>query len=217
MNNRTWIIALVVCFISFRAAAQTEQDEELPFVTVRLPYRVVVEVPRAWRITAGEAKEVVQPMGAGDLDLSGLPLSDSNVWVRAVATPANQPAAMSVAFLPKATLFASQKRELASGELTAYDQALRKKVDDLCKSQGIALLEWKGTRKEQLNGALVVVSEYRRQGREKLPVWEQVTAVPADSGLAVLTVSYSEPAGHPWRAVVMRIHSSLRINRDRQG
>jgi len=213
-NGPAWVVALVVCFCAFQAVAQTAQGEELPFVTVRLPYHIVVEVPRAWRLTVGAAKEVVQPTNAGDLDLSSLPLPDNTVLVRAVATPTNQPAAMSMAFLPKTTLAAFQEKALASGELTAYDQALRQKVDDFCKSQGIALLEWQGTRKEQINDAFVVVSEYRRQGRENLPVWEQVTAIPAGNGLAVLTVSYSEPAGLPWRAVVMRIRSSLRVTRN---
>jgi hypothetical protein len=213
-NRPAWVVALVVFFCAFQAAAQTEQSEELPFVTVRLPYGIVVEVPRAWRITAGTAKEAVPPTIAGDLDLSGLPLPDNNVLVKAVATPANQPATMSIAFLPQAKLATSQEKELLSGELAAYDQALRQKVDNVCKSQSIALLEWKGTRKEQLNDTLVVVSEYRRQGRENLPVWEQVTAVPTAGGLAVLTVSYSEPAGPPWQAVVLRIHSSLRVNRN---
>jgi len=206
------VTALVVCFSAFQAAAQTEQDEKMPFVTVRLPYGIVVEIPRAWRITAGAAKEVVEPTGVGDLDLSSLSLSDNNVLVRAIATPTNQPATMSVAFLPKTTLAASHERELASSELSAYDQALRRKVENFCQSQGIALLEWIGTRKERLHDALVVVSEYRRQGRGNLPLWEQVTTLPVADGLAVLTVSYSEHAGLPWRTVVLRIRSSFRVS-----
>jgi hypothetical protein len=206
------IALLFFLCLAREAVAQTPQEGESLFVTLRLPYGISLEIPRAWRIVAGAAREALEAGEAGDLDLSRMPVPDSHVLLRANATPSDQPASLSVAFLPRAISDLQQGEELSPGEITAYDQQLRLKVENALRSQGIELLEWKGTRPDRLNGHFALVSEYRRRSREFPPMWEQVNALPVNGGMVVLSLAHSEQEGSLWRAVVMRIRSSFQAH-----
>ena len=215
------IVLLFFLALARAAAAQTAQEEESPqtlqgegspFVTVFLSHAISIELPRSWRVVAGAAREPLETGAAGDIDLSRMPVPDSHVLLRANATPSDQPASLSVAFLPRAIGNLGQGEELSPDELTAYDQQLRLKVENALRSQGIDLLEWKGTHQDRLNGRFALVSEYRRRSQGFPPMWEQVNALPVDDGMAVLSLAHSEQEGSLWRAVVMRIRSSFRTH-----
>jgi hypothetical protein len=141
-------------------------------------------------------------------------LSGTTVLLRATATPTDRPAAILVVFLPRTALTQPQASELSAGGLADYDQALRRKVESLFKAHGLTLVEWRGTRKDVLNGRVTLVSEYRRQRPGQPSVWEQVNTLPLADGTVVLTVSHSEQAGLLWRSLVMRIRSSCRVNEE---
>ena len=130
------VIALLLFIIALAIAAQTPAEESALFVTIHLPHGVSVEVPRSWRIIAGEAKEALETAVAEDIDLSRMPVPDRNVLLRANATPTDRPASVSVAFFPRATPTLQQGEELSPSELTAYDQELHRKVENALRSQG---------------------------------------------------------------------------------
>lgn len=212
-SNRSRVIALLFLLsLAWEAVAQTPQEEESLFVILHLPYGISVELPRSWRIIAGAAKEALETGVAGNIDLSRMLVPDSHVLLRANATPSDQPASMSVAFFPRAIVDLQQGEEPSPGELTAYDQELRRKVENALRSQGIELREWRGTRPSRLNGHFALVSEYRRQSQGFPSMWEQVNALPLNGGMAVLSLAHSEQEGSLWRSVVMRIRSSFQTH-----
>jgi hypothetical protein len=211
-NSLSRILALLFFLVVADATAQASQQEAPLFVAVHLPYGISVEIPRVWRMIVGDTKEI-QEMGVSeDINVSDMPLPDNKVLFRAVATPADQPASMSVAFLPKALLTLPQAVDLSPGDLADYDRELRRQVESPFRNQGRELLEWGGTRKEHLNGRVTLVSEYRGRSPGNPAVWKQINMIPLNEGMVVLTVTHNEQAGLLWRSVVMRIRSSCRIN-----
>ncbi|HKA55114.1 MAG TPA: hypothetical protein VKJ47_15780 [Candidatus Binatia bacterium] len=222
-RSRPARVIVLVFFLALarEAVAQTAQEEESPqtlqeegslFVTVSLPHAISLELPRSWRVVAGASREPVETGAAADIDLSRMPVPDSHVLLRANATPSDQPASLSVAFLPRTGSNLRQGEEPSPDEITAYDQELRLKVENALRSQGIDLLEWKGTHPDRLNGRFALVSEYRRRSQGFPPMLEQVNALPVNGGVAVLSLAHSEQEGSLWRAVVMRIRSSFRTH-----
>lgn len=211
-NDLLHVIALGLFLICFTTATQATAEEETLFVTVHLPHGIKVEIPRAWRIVAGDAQEALETGGAKDIDLSHMPIPDNNILLRANATPADRPAWMSVAFLSKALLTPTQAAELSSSGLKDYDRELHQKVENFLHGQGMELVEWRETRKDFLKDRVTLVSEYRRRGQGTPVMWEQINTIPLDAGTMTLTVSYNEKAGPPWRSVVMRIRSSCRVD-----
>src|SRR5262249_8801038 len=104
-RNLSRVIALLLfLFIRSEAGAQTPRQEGTLYITIHLPYGISVEVPRSWRIIAGEAKEALETAVPGDIDLSRIHVPDNNLLLRANATPTDRPAWVSMAFLPKAIL-----------------------------------------------------------------------------------------------------------------
>lgn len=204
------VIALLLFLIALATAAQTPAEEAALFVTIHLPHSISVEIPRSWRIIAGEAKEALETGVAEDIDLSRMHIPDNNLLLRANATPTDRPAWTSVAFLPKAILTPAQAEKLSSSDLQDYDRKLRQSVESFLRSRGMELLEWGETHKDLLNDRITLVSEYRRRGRSNPLVWEQINTIPVSTGMVTLTVAYNE-AELPWRSVVMRIRSSCRV------
>jgi len=212
-SNSSHLVALMLFLLVSDVASET-LVEEPPFITVRLPYGISVELPRSWRVLAGDAKETLDVPGQGDIDLSGMRPPDNNPLLRASATPADRPASMSVAFFPRVGLTPQQAAELSPGALADYDRELRRKVESSFKSQEVELLGWSGTRKDHLSGHVVLVSEYRRQNRGFPSTWEQINTIPLDKGVVILTIAHSEQTGSLWRSVIMRIRASWRMNHD---
>ncbi len=209
------VIALLL-FLSIcsQAGAQTPGEEETLYVTIHLPYGISVEIPRSWRIVVGEAKEALETAVSGDVDLSRIHVPDSNLLLRANATPTDRPAWISMAFLPRAILTPAQAAKLSPSDLQDYDRELRQSVESFLRSREMELVEWGETRKDLLNEHITLVSEYRRRGRSNPLVWEQINTIPLSAGMMTLTVAYNEQAGLPWRSVVMRIRSSCRVSGD---
>src|SRR5262245_56401258 len=183
-RNLSHVIALLL-FLSIcsEAGGQTPGEEETLYVTLHLPYGISVEIPRSWRLMVGETKEALETAVSGDIDLSHMHVPDSNVLLRANATPSDRPAWVSVAFLPKAVLTPAQAVKLSSGDLQDYDRNLRQRVESFLQSQKMELLEWHETRKDLLNEHLTLVSEYRRRGKNNLLVWEQINTIPLSAGM----------------------------------
>lgn len=213
-TNFLSVLALWLSLLSCITAPQAATAEETLFVTIRLPYGIAVEVPRSWRIVAGDAKEALEAGGAGEVELSRMSIPNTNLLLRANATPTDRPAWISVAFLSKALLTPAQAAELSPSGLKDYDRELHQKVESFLRGQGMELLEWRETRKDFLNDRLTLVSEYRRRGQGTSVMWEQINTIPLDTGTVTLTVSYNEKAGLPWRSVVMHIRSSCRIGHE---
>ncbi|HJY80397.1 MAG TPA: hypothetical protein VKK81_04870 [Candidatus Binatia bacterium] len=214
-RNLSRVIALLLfLFIRSEAGAQTPREEGTLYITIHLPYGISVEVPRSWRIIAGEAKEALETAVPGDIDLSRIHVPDNNLLLKANATPTDRPAWVSVAFLPKAILTPARAEKMSSSDLQDYDRELRQSVESFLRRRGMELLEWRETHKDLLNDRITLVSEYRRRGRNNPLVWEQINTIPLSTGMITLTVAYNEQAGLPWRSVVMRIRSSCRVSSD---
>ncbi len=213
-NNLSCVLALGLLLSSFLSATQAAAEEDTLFVTLRLPHGIAVEVPRSWRIIAGDAKEALVAGAARDVDLSRMSVPTNNLLLRANATPTDRPAWISVAFLAKAPLTPAQATEFSPSGLKDYDRELQQKVESFLRSQGLELLEWRETRKDFLNDHVTLVSEYRRRGQGTSVMWEQINTIPLDTGTVTLTVSYNEKAGLPWHSVVMHIRSSCRIGHE---
>ena len=209
------VIALLL-FLSIRseAGAQSPREEGTLHVTIHLPYGISVEVPRSWRIIAGKAKEALETAVPGDIDLSRMHVPDSNLLLRANATPIDRPAWVSLAFLPRVILTPARAAKLSSSDLQDYDRELRQSVESFLRSRRMELLEWGETRKDLLNDHITLVSEYHRRGWSNPAVWEQINTIPLSAGMITLTAAYNEQAGLPCRSVVMRIRSSCRASSD---
>jgi hypothetical protein len=214
MRQESYLLRIVIFLIALLAAdaaAETLPQEEPLFVVVRLPHGISLEVPRTWRMIVGDAKDPLQIPAPEDVDLSKMHLPDNIPLFRATATPTDRPASMSVAFFSKATLTLRQAEEMSPDALAAYDRELRRTVEGAFKRQEVEMLTWNGTRRDRLNGHLVLVSEYRRQSPGFPPTWEQVNTIPLERGMIILTVAHSEHAESFWRSVVKRIRDSCRV------
>jgi hypothetical protein len=174
-------------------------------------YGISVEVPRSWHIIAGETKDPVETAGVGVIDLSRMPVPGNNLLLKANATPADRPAWVSVAFLPKPFLSPDQVAKFSPTDLQDYDRELHQKVENFLQSRGMELWEWHGTRKDFLNDHMTLVSEYHRRARDTSVMWEQINTIPLNTGMVTLTVAYNV-VELPWRSVVMHIRSSCQIN-----
>jgi hypothetical protein len=208
------IVIFLIVLLTADAAAETLPQKEPLFVVVHLPHGISLEVPRTWRMIVGDAKDPLEIPAPEDVDLSRMRLPDNAPLFRATATPTDRPASVSVAFFSQATLTLQQAEEMPPDALAAYDRELRRSVEGAFKGQGVDLLTWNGTRRDQLNDRLALVSEYRRQSHGFPPTWEQINTIPLERGMIVLTVTHSEHAESFWRSVVQRIRDSCRVKNE---
>lgn len=197
-------------------SAETLLDDTTPiFLSVRLPYGISIELPQSWQVFIGENKEALLRKDSAELDLSQMAIPLSHALIRATATPADHPASIFIAYQPQSPLTPEQVTGLTDATLADYDRNFRSAVEQQMVGQGITLVEWNGTRQDQIDGHPVLVSEYLRKNPHSPPVKEQLNLIPLNRGVVLLSVTYNEQTGDSWRSVVMRIRASCRIQAEK--
>lgn len=210
------VFCILGLFATASASAETLLDENAPiFISIRLPYGLSVELPQSWQVFTGENKEALTTLGLAELDLSQMLVPASHALIRATATPADHPASIFIAYQSQSPITPTQAAELTATTLADYDPDLRNAVEQQMHPQGITLVEWSGTRQDQIDGQSVLVSEYLRKNPNTPTVREQINLIPLAYGMVLLSVTYNEQAGDSWRSMVMRIRSSCRIHTEK--
>jgi hypothetical protein len=205
------ILFAQVVFAEPEEEARSLLPDDAPlFVSIRLPHGISIELPRSWRVVAGDVEQDLNALEA-TLDLTHIPAPANQTLLRGTATLADLPAAMTIAYLPRSAFPLSQASEASPAALADYDRGLRDSVESQLRERGITLLDWRGTYQDRLDGHFTLVSEYVRKSGPASAVREQVNMIQVSDAAVLLSVAYKEDAGDFWRSVVMRIRSSCRI------
>lgn len=201
----------VMLILSAAAHAQTNENQ---FVALRFARGITMDAPRTWRAVSADENEVILTTVQATLDLTGVKQTAKQSLTLLKAQPKLQQLYAYVKLSEKFGEFKDQKEtERASdAELKKFDEAQLADIKKMSELTGMKMVEWKGSRKEQINGKWALVTEYRREDRDGHgPVWCQIIAIHLRDRCITLTLSYREREEVVLKPVILRMRSSLKI------
>lgn len=204
------------CLISAILVQTSVADD--PAVTVVLGRGLEIDIPKSWRILAGEYKKDLDSLVQRTLDLSRITTETGTLIV--ATSPLNSTYAYAeVRVTIERTFSQSQVAAFSASEMAAYDASLRAALHGMLQSLGSQILKWHGTTRHSSEGVTSLVSEYTRSPPpdksprpSKGPVRVQLVVFPFASRSVSLSLSYTDVGQPPpWRSTISRIRSSFRI------
>jgi len=207
--------AVTFCLMSALVTQMSVADE--PAVTVVLGQGLEIDIPKSWRILAGEYTKNLDSLVQRELDLSRI-TAKTGTLMAATSPPNTTWAYAEVRVTIERTFSQSQVRTLSASEMGQYDASARAALNAMLQSTGGQILNWYGTTHNSSHGLTSLVSEYTRGPDAKSPrpgsgpVRVQVFVFPFTSKAVSLTVSYTD-LGQPaeWQPTIAKIRSSFRI------
>lgn len=206
--------ATVLAIVLIGPVTAHAQTNENKFVTLRFPHGITMDAPRSWRAVSADENEVVLTALQATLDLTGIKRTEKQSVTLLKANPKLQQLYAYVKLSEKTGEFMDQKAsEITSeAELKKIDETWLADVKKMNQLTGMKIVEWKGTRKEKINGKWAIVTEYRREDREGHgPVWCQINAIHLRDRCVTLTLSFREREEVVLKPVILRMRSSLKI------
>ena len=136
------------------------------FVKIKLPKGVTVELPRNWgvlsksqRTTLSAASQSISEK-AGVYDSSGDLAFASNL----VGDDGKTAAMFNIRYYPEIDLSQQDAKEATPQDIRDLDTMLRTEAEKGGAAFGGKILEWRGTKRQEINGITAFVSEYTRAG-----------------------------------------------------
>jgi hypothetical protein len=166
------------------------------FVTVSLPRGVTVELPKNWialtpnsRTTVDTAAEALSKRSDTYIN-SELPFA-ANLYDDFGKTIA----IFNIRYYPDLDITQQDVLTASEDDILQIDQDLRDSMSQSASATGFTILTWGGTRKVQLNGNIVLVTEYRRSFPNQPSFRVRLVRMLNGEKSFTITISYQEKLG----------------------
>lgn len=183
------------------------------FVKLSLPKGVSVELPKNWGALTESQRVTLDSGVEASQDLAGITRPESDLPFAAnFLDEGRMVAAMfNVRFYPDMEWTQDFVSGLGAEEIGELDSVGRAGTEASLQSSETRLLEWRGTKKVQINGITALVVEYRRTGaRSGTTFCARLVKVFNAGRSFTATVSYREDAERLLRPICDRIIESIR-------
>ena len=215
-RQRLLYVAAIFCFMCVILAQASVADE--PAVTVVLGQGLEIDIPKSWRILAGEYTKDLDSLVQRALDLSRITVKTGTL-IAATSPLTTSWAYAEVRVTVERTFSQSQVASLSASDMAEYDASTRVALQAMLQSMGGQILKWHGTTRHSSHELTSLVSEYTRAPAASKsprpssgPIKVQVVVFPFTSRAVSLSLSYTDAGQSPqWQSTMAKIRSSFRI------
>lgn len=182
------------------------------FPTVTLPRGIEVQIPKGWWLLSADHDQAIQTSVEAAMDLSDIGLSEgqeSNL-IAANSMPRSTYAAIRVDSTIPPSIVPSEFPSITVNDIRELQTAMRQNLQKLLPLQGNQLIEFLGSRIDNISTHPAIVTEYRRTG-PKGPVFVQINQIFTTSQEIRINLSYRESEMALWKPVLGKIRRSLVI------
>ena len=185
------------------------------YLPVRLPKGITVELPINWTVLSNNQRINIASWAQAKLESGGLIVASSDLaFASNYYDDQNKTAAMfNIRYYPDLNIAQSDSRASSSADIKELDKALRDAVLSTQRSDiGFRLLSWIGTTKQNINGIVVFVTEYRRSSMAgDSPFRVRLVRVFNSERSFTITISYREDQEFFLRPICNRVINSIRM------
>ena len=134
------------------------------FVRVTLPKSVSVELPRNWTALTKNQKITLDSTVQSVTERLGMfdATSDLNFAANYFDDNSKTAAIFNIRYYPDLDLTQRDAAEATANDIRELDAALRDGMEKSGKGFGYSVIEWRGTKRQTINGATAFVTEYTR-------------------------------------------------------
>lgn len=199
------LVALLCCVGGAPAAGS--------YVFLKLPRGVSAELPRNW-VTISDNQRVtldawVQAKTEKFSDSSSV--SELSFAANYYDDRGQTAGIFNIRYYPQQEVTQRDVKEASSQDIAEIDAELRKNLVPGMEAAGNRLLEWRGTRRININGIAVLVSEYRRSSRQGPAFRAQLVRVLAGPRSFTVTISYREDQEYFLAPICERVIQTIRM------
>ena len=194
----------------------TEAQQTVPkatIITAQLKYGIRIAVPSDWGLFNAEEVGALDRYVGKILDLSKYQSVDSQLLIAAnyPPPPADTLAIMNVRYYGDLNVTETDLKSLSAQDVLEFDKGVKAMIIKSLEAVHGKLVAWLGTKKLELNGHPVLISEYRRQLAADSPFHVQLAKFFPKSGAFTVTLSHKEGAGDFKQDDLKQILNSVQI------
>jgi hypothetical protein len=184
------------------------------FLPVRLPKGITVELPKNWTVLSNNQRITIDSWVQAKTELGGLVVTSSDLSFASnyYDDKGKTVAMFNIRYYPDITINQPEISSASAADIKELDKSLRDVVTATQKQTGLKILSWMGTTKQNINGIVAFVTEYRRAGiYGGSPFRVRLVRVLSSGRSFTITISYREDQGYLLRAICDRVISSIRM------
>lgn len=184
------------------------------FVTIQLPNRVSVELPRNWTAISNNQRITLDTYVQSKRELSGAtdPSSDLNFAANYYDDHGKTAAIFNVRYYPGMDVTQADSRAASNSDTKELDEALKAEMVPAMRQFGMTILSWMGTKKQNINGIFAFVTEYRRASMNQGSLFRVRLVRVLNGGRSfTVTISYREDQEIFLRPICDRVIQSIRV------
>ena len=192
--------------------SQEQFSTQSSYVEVNLPKGVSLELPSNWESLSGNLRKTLNASAeatAGKLEAVDA-RSDLNFAANGFDDAGKTWAIVNVRYYLDMELTQEDMRSMSEEDLRALDELLRKQLEYVSEEHGIRVLDWKGSRRQLINGAEAVVTRYERSPAEA-PFEVTLVRVFNGSKSFTMTASYRKKEEPILGPIIGHIVQSLQV------
>ena len=193
--------------------SQERFSTQSSYVEVNLPKGVSLELPSNWESLSGNLRKTLSASAeatAGKLEAVDA-RSDLNFAANGFDDAGKAWAIVNVRYYLDMELTQEDMCSMSEEDLRALDELLRKQLEHVSEEHGIRVLDWKGSRRQVINGAEAVVTRYERSPAEA-PFEVTLVRVFNGSKSFTLTASYRKKEELILGPIIGHIVQSLQVS-----
>jgi len=193
--------------------SQERFSTQSSYVEVNLPKGVSLELPSNWESLSGNLRKTLSASAeatAGKLEAVDA-RSDLNFAANGFDDAGKTWAIVNVRYYLDMELTQEDMRSMSEEDLRALDELLRKQLEHVAEEHGIRVLDWKGSRRQVINGAEAVVTRYERSPAEA-PFEVTLVRVFNGSKSFTMTASYRKKEEPILRPIIGHVVQSLQVS-----
>lgn len=182
------------------------------YVPIRLPHGVQIELPRNWEAISKKQRINLGAHSQAKAESLGVDIhSDLNFAANYYDDKDQTAAIMNVRYYPDLEVSQADARAASASDIRELDAELRRWVDLGFSGSGMRILNWKGTKKQVINGNTVFTTEYKRSPIKNRGNFVVRLVRMFNLGKSfTLTISYREDQEYLLRTITDRIITSIR-------
>jgi hypothetical protein len=208
--RKLFVTTLYFAMITFAGSAIATDN----FLKINLPKGVSMDMPKNWVAMSNNERITLDTAVESTLDLSGIKqLSSSLPFAANYVMRRKTLGMLNIRYYPEIKETQDFVAELSADDVVMIDDILEKEMYKSAELTGFSMVEWVGTKKRKLNGATVLVSEYRRKSMVGDYVFRvRLVRLLSGNRSCTITISYSEDASGILQPITDRILSSIKFD-----
>ena len=185
------------------------------FLPVRLPKGITVELPKNWTVLSDNQRINIASWAQAKAELGGLVVASSDLaFASNYYDEQNNTAAMfNIRYYPDLTITQSDSWTFSAADIKELDKSLCDMALSTQKALGYRIFNWMGTKRQNINGIVAFVTEYRRSSMVSggSPFRVRLVRVFSSDRSLTITISYQEDQEYFLRPICDRVIHSIRM------